>query len=642
MRTTLKRGLGQGASVNGNGRAVLPPTAPTPMRVYRQPGPEPRSRLRLAGRILGFLVLAAAMVASAALGGFYLFVHESVGGTHTSDPRLKRAKAYLDQIPPPGHAAVAMLIGYDRRPNEAANTPSRSDTIMLLRADPQLHAISMLSFPRDMLVTIHCPGKAPYQDKINAAYSYCGPKGTLQTIKALTGLPVNYLITVNFASFKEIVDRVGGIWIDVDHRYLNTNGGRTYDTYATINLWPGYQRLKGWQALDYVRFRHTDSDLLRVVRQQQFVRALKEQIHSNFSIFDVPSVMGSIARNVDAIPDLSVTKVLSYARFIYELPPGHFFQAKIEGLDGYSYLTTDASNIRAAVQDFSNPPVDSPRDATNVAFGGKPRVPTAQETTVTVLNGNGVEHSASDAADLLAQRGYRILSPPAKQTSNAPNFNYQDSIVYWNPRVKRSKAAAQRLAQLFSPADARKLPGGLVQAANGAMALVIVGHTFHNTLASTPPQTTPKRELPAVTYNPAATLPLVKSARRSVPFRLEYPLKIEQNSILDPEVPMRVYRLDKKHKAVRLSFRTGARSYWGIQELDWEGAPVLAERNFRRFIHGREFDLYYSGPHLHMVALRENEASYWVVNTLDDALSNDTMIAIARSLRPLKGRLGRA
>ena len=106
-------------------------------------------------------------------------------------------------------------------------------------------------------------------------------------------------------------------------------------------------------------------------------------------------------------------------------------------------------------------------------------------------------------------------------------------------------------------------------------------------------------------------------------------------------MPIRVYRLDKKHKAVRFTFRTGARNYWGIQEQDWEGAPVLAERNFRRFIGKREFDLYYSASHLHMVALRENGGSYWVVNTLDDALSNDTMLAIARSLRPLKGKVGR-
>jgi hypothetical protein len=232
--------------------------------------------------------------------------------------------------------------------------------------------------------------------------------------------------------------------------------------------------------------------------------------------------------------------------------------------------------------------------------------------------------------------------PPSDQTSNAPNFNYQGSIAYFNPKIKRSKAAAKRLAELFAPAVAKPLPRFLTQASNGAMITIIVGHTFHGRIATPPPHVTPKREPPAVTYNPDASLPLIKSARRRVPFRLEYPTKIEQSSIPDPEVPIRVYRLDKKHKAVRLTFRTGSRGYWGIQMQDWEGAPVLSERNFRRFIGKREFDLYYSGAHLHMVVLRENKATYWVTNTLDDALSNDTMLAIARSLRPLKGKVGRA
>jgi hypothetical protein len=145
-----------------------------------------------------------------------------------------------------------------------------------------------------------------------------------------------------------------------------------------------------------------------------------------------------------------------------------------------------------------------------------------------------------------------------------------------------------------------------------------------------------------VTESPDVTLPLVQGVRRRLPFRLEYPLKIENTSIPDPEVPVRVYRLDRKHKALRLTFRTGARSYWGIEEMAGDKAPVLSERNFRHFIGKREFDLYYSGGHLHMVVLRKDGATYWVVNTLDDELSNDTMLAIARSFRPLKGKLGRA
>jgi hypothetical protein len=63
--------------------------------------------------------------------------------------------------------------------------------------------------------------------------------------------------------------------------------------------------------------------------------------------------------------------------------------------------------------------------------------------------------------------------------------------------------------------------------------------------------------------------------------------------------------------------------------------PILADRSFHRAIGGRVFNLYYTGSHLHMVVLRVHDKSYWVVNTLLDSLSNETMLAIAEGLKPL-------
>jgi polyisoprenyl-teichoic acid--peptidoglycan teichoic acid transferase len=100
-------------------------------------------------------------------------------------------------------------------------------------------------------------------------------------------------------------------------------------------------------------------------------------------------------------------------------------------------------------------------------------------------------------------------------------------------------------------------------------------------------------------------------------------------------MPVRLYYIDKKHKAVRLVFRTAGNEYWGIQQTDWTDAPALSDRSFHQKLKGREYDLYYSGKHLHMVALRNGDASYWVVNTLLDSLSNETMLAIAKGLKPL-------
>src|SRR6478752_7284756 len=132
MRTTLKRGIGRGAGLNGNGHAVLPPGALTPIARYRVPARKGRSiGRRLVGFFLWLLVL----------------------GT---DHRFQDGKA-----------------------------PGRSDTMMLIRTDPSSHTVSLLSFPRDMRVAVHCPGRSVFYDKINAAYPTCGPSGPLETIKAL-------------------------------------------------------------------------------------------------------------------------------------------------------------------------------------------------------------------------------------------------------------------------------------------------------------------------------------------------------------------------------------------------------------------------------------------------------------------------
>src|SRR3954471_23710883 len=376
MRTTLKRGVGRGAAVNGNGHTVLPPDALSAISRYRQPPPPRRGRATVVGRILLWAALVLAMLAGGLLGGAYLFFHESVAATRARSKDVKTAQPSLDRLPSPHEATIALLLGYDHRAGEESALPSRSDTLMLLRADPQTNSVSMLSFPRDLLVEIHCPGRAPVLDRINAAYSDCGSVGTLETVKQLTGLPINYLITVNFRGFKQIVNRLGGVWIDVDRRYFNDNAGLSPTFgYAKINLQPGYQKLTGGSALDYLRYRHTDSDLFRVARQQQFVKAMKYQLAHNFSLTKIPKIVGTLTKNIEVAAggggDVSGKTILSYAFFAYHLPPGHFFQTQIEGLTGYADLRTDSSNIAAAVQEWETPDVNAAGDATRVALGRK-------------------------------------------------------------------------------------------------------------------------------------------------------------------------------------------------------------------------------------------------------------------------------
>ena len=346
MWTTLKRGIGRGAAVNGNGRAVLPPGALSPITIYRQPEPPPRSRWAFVRTALAWAGVALLVVIGSAAGGAYLWFHESVADVVASTPDVKVAAKRLD-VALPGQPATALVIGYDKRAGEGKGVQSRSDTIMLVRADPETKSISMMSFPRDLFVQIHCPGRPPFGARINNAYATCGTKGTLETVKKLTGLPVNYLITVNFRGFRQLVDAIDGVWMDVDRRYFNDRGGDF--GYATINLFPGYQKLGGYQALDFVRYRHTDSDLYRVARQQLFVRAFKDGVKSSTGV-DLPRVIKTITSNVEVgvggNAELDGNTVREYALFAYTLPPGHFFQSKLEGIEetsGFDLLVPEAN-----------------------------------------------------------------------------------------------------------------------------------------------------------------------------------------------------------------------------------------------------------------------------------------------------------
>jgi LCP family protein required for cell wall assembly len=638
MKTTLKRGMGRGATVNGNGRAVYPPGVNTPMRRYRQPEPPRQSAWHLVRTVALWVVLAAVVVAGGVAGAAYLRTHQFIAAVSPKKKADLAAAKRLD-LAVPGQPTIALVIGTDRRKGPEAELTGRSDTLILVRADPGTKSLSMLSFPRDLIATIKCPGHPDLRDRINAAFSECGTLGSVETVRALTGLPINYFITVNFRGFMELVNNLGGVWLDVDHRYLCDES--TCPGVSKINLLPGYQRVNATNALAYVRFRHFDSDLYRNARQQLFLKALKQQISAQLGVDTVLNIMTAVEKNVvvgrGGGKALDIGTLKDYLFFAHQLPSGHVFQSKIEGLTGENELHAAPENVAAAVRDFVQPDVNAPAKARDVTFGIKrtSSAPRPRDISTTVLNGNGIAGSAANAAYELGQRGYKIVLPPTGEPQNAPNFAYFRTTVYFDTGQKRSKAAATKLAGLFGDADVKALPAEFAMLANGAMATIVVGQNFHGTIAPAPVDKTPVREPPRVTPNAALTRSLLLQAGKRVRFRLQVPRLIESSSRLEFDSPIRVYNISKGHRAVRLTFRIGANEYWGIQETNWNDAPALADPSFVQKIKGRQYALYYSGAHLHMVVLRKDGATYWVVNSILDELSNETMLAIARGLAPL-------
>jgi len=181
-----------------------------------------------------------------------------------------------------GEPENILILGSDKRASDPED-PGRSDTTILLRLDPDREAIALMSIPRDLKVEI--PGVGT--DKFNAAFAYGGPKLTLRVVKELTGLPINHVVNVDYLGFVRAVDAIECVYVDVDRRYYHSNVGvPVSEQYAEINVQPGYQLLCGKKALQYVRYRHTDTDLVRAARQQDFLSAARQRVPIDDLVLD--------------------------------------------------------------------------------------------------------------------------------------------------------------------------------------------------------------------------------------------------------------------------------------------------------------------------------------------------------------------
>ena len=105
---------------------------------------------------------------------------------------------------------------------------------------------------------------------------------TLKTVG--TGLQINHVVNVDFLGFAQAVNAIDCVYIDVDRHYYHSNVGLPAELqYDEINVQPGYQRLCGEDALDYARYRHTDTDIVRAARQQDFLREARQRVPARSS-----------------------------------------------------------------------------------------------------------------------------------------------------------------------------------------------------------------------------------------------------------------------------------------------------------------------------------------------------------------------
>jgi LCP family protein required for cell wall assembly len=201
----------------------------------------------------------------------------------------KAVKVSRGSLAPAGYGApqTTLLIGNDQR-KHTTTTPvlPHSNEMLLVRIDPNKPWISMMSIPRELEVALQTPN-GPVTTRLNAALIYGGIPLLLSTIKQLTGLSINHVVEIDFNQFKTAVDDIGCVYTTVDRRYYHVNTAYS-EQYQAINLQPGYQKLCGTQALQFVSYRHGDTSLVRDARDQDFLLDVKKEFGPSLS--DIGSI----------------------------------------------------------------------------------------------------------------------------------------------------------------------------------------------------------------------------------------------------------------------------------------------------------------------------------------------------------------
>ena len=217
--------------------------------------------------------------------------------------------------------ATILVIGTDGGKAPGRSDARRSDSLLLMRTDPDKHRVTYLSIPRDLRVDI--PGYG--SGKINSANQFGGPALTLATVRNLTGLPIHHVVVVDFDGFKDLIDALGGIEVEVPKPILSNkfdcpHSRERCQTWEGWRFGKGKQHMDGRRALIYSRIRKnqldpSESDLTRTARQQAVAEAVGDKVASVGTFLRLPFMGNSLASPLAT--DLSAWELakLGWVRF---------------------------------------------------------------------------------------------------------------------------------------------------------------------------------------------------------------------------------------------------------------------------------------------------------------------------------------
>ncbi|MGC9489709.1 MAG: LCP family protein [Thermovirgaceae bacterium] len=333
-----------------------------------------------------------------------------------------------------------LVVGVDDIPGEKTQ---RSDTIAVASLDIDEKVVRIISIPRDTRVQI--PGRG--WEKLNHAFAYGGVDLLKETVVNLLGIPLHYYGIVNYESFPELVDLIGGVNITVTRRLRYTD--RAGDLH--IDIPEGQQHMDGETALKYVRFRHDAlGDIGRVERQQRFFRAVFQKISQPEMLPKIPEILKKGLELVET--DMTVSQAMQLVAYLKDIPS---YQMVIDTLPGRSAYIAGISywipDLSAVSELLTRMPGEEPVSGDNRLheaddlYSPVPLEDLLQkiDEPVVVLNGAGQAGLAGRASRQLQRIGVDVA-----YVGNAKHFDYRYTSIRFPETPEAVSEKAKALATL--------------------------------------------------------------------------------------------------------------------------------------------------------------------------------------------------
>ena len=360
-----------------------------------------------------------------------------------------------------GGTFYMLLMGTDkskeREKGEYAGDTFRSDSMILTRVDPENKKVTMVSLHRDTETEIEGYG----MQKLNASYAFGGPAGAIKAVSQMAGVPISHYAEINFDGFKDVVDALGGIEVDVPMEIDDKRAGGHVDA--------GKQTLNGDQALILCRARHAydeygDGDRYRAANQRLVLGAIAKKILSS-DVATMASTIEALSQYVTT--DFKIADILALANSLQGLDPSKDIYSAMEPTISeyrnetwYEQLDVEAWNTMMNRVKQGLPPTETDQvdelNGTVLASAGDGSGGTSDQETgvqaadgtsttgktfgetrtgiVTIKNGNGVNGVGAEALERIKPLGYTA------DASNANSFSYDETVVVFDTTDQRAYA----------------------------------------------------------------------------------------------------------------------------------------------------------------------------------------------------------